>query len=202
MQFNLLQERNSAIPTPKKIVSTLPLHKSTIQADLKAAGFRYTFTDISEPTELTGEIPEWEIQPRIGTVTSESITIEFLADITGYVTCIADDLKETQPSASQVYNGLNAFNTEVRYLRMITDISSTINTMEISNLDEATTYYIWCVASDNLPIWPTLMSDSSLGTSSTVLIVTTPEFDNPEEVEGSDAFYLSYMMSFMILAII
>lgn len=202
MQFNLLQERNSAIPTPKKIVSTLPIHKSTIQADLKAAGFRYTFTDISEPTELTGEIPEWEIQPRIGTVTSESITIEFLADITGYVTCIADDLKETQPSASQVYNGLNAFNTEVRYLRMITDISSTINTMEISNLDEATTYYIWCVASDNLPIWPTLMSDSSLGTSSTGLIVTTPEFDNPEEVEGSDAFYLSYMMSFMILAII
>lgn len=203
LQYYLLQERNSATPTPKEIILTLPLYKSTIQADLKATGFRYTLTVISEPIELTGETPEWEIKPRLATVTSASVIVEFLADIAGYVTCIADEFKDTQPSADQIYNGLNAYNTEVKYARVATVIPSTISTLEITDLDEATTYHIWCVASDSLPIWPTLMSDSSIGsgTSSTGLTTTTEEYENLEETSNSSGFYMSYVLSLIILVI-
>jgi hypothetical protein len=202
MQFYILQERSQALPTPETLAESITTYKTSIQADLKAAGFRYTLTAITDSIDLVGEKPSWEVIPRQGAVTYNSITIEFLADIAGYVTCIADDIKDIKPTPDQVYLGLNAFNTEVLNLRVATDITTlgTVNSMTFTDLDEATTYYIWCVVSDSLPVWPTLQTESA--NTPAGLVITTEEYENPEEVGGSTGVYIKYLVSLLILAII
>lgn len=63
----------------------------------------------------------------------------------------------TRPTAEQVYLKLDNNNEPTPGTVIVTDTSQSTNELQISGLQKATVYYVFCTAVDDQPLWPTYM---------------------------------------------
>ena len=192
--FYVLAERNSEQPSPKDSSELLADHQDSFEEYLQAAGVANELMEIDDITELTSTTNTWAAAPSAADITSSSITVEFTSTNAGQVACIADSSSATSPTGRQVYFGLNALNEEVAYTLVEADAQTAL-TLEISGLEAETSYNVWCVATDDLPIWPTIIADSE--TTPAGIVETTLQEDDDEE--GSSASYITSI--FLLLTV-
>jgi len=62
-------------------------------------------------------------------------------------------------------------------------------------LESGTTYTIWCVATDDLPLWPTLQADSD---DTPYDVSGTTLADEEVEEDGSSASYISTLLILLV----
>jgi hypothetical protein len=178
MFFYVLVERNSEEPSPKDSAEFLVDNQDSFEEYLQAAGVSNSLMEMDDIAELTSTQNTWVSAPSGADVTSSSITVEFTTTNAGQVACIADSSSATSPTGRQVYFGLNSLNEEVAYTLVEAEAQTDL-TLEISGLDAGTSYNVWCVATDDLPIWPTIMTDSE--TSPADFVESTLEEDDEED---------------------
>lgn len=191
MFFYVLAERNAEQPSPKDLAELLVDQQDSLAEYLKSAGVDNDLMEIDDITELTPTPNSWVASPSSADITSSSITVEFTTTNAGHVACIADSTSATSPTGRQVYFGLNALNEEVAYT-LVEAEAQTALTLEISGLEAETSYNVWCVATDDLPIWPTIMADSE--TSPAGFVDSTLEADDSEDDSSG-----SYITSIFLL---
>lgn len=127
---------------------------------------KLTLSNQSLGSKTTITDPAWSASPTLTTTTTQSFTISLLSNTAGETACIA--VKETdnttfesdvnsRPTAEQIYLLLDNNNVSAPGNVIVSDITQSSNSLQISGLTSGTVYYVFCTAVDDVPLWPTHM---------------------------------------------
>jgi len=152
--FLLLQNRFMDVPDPKTQLTLSNSDYANMLAALVTQGIPNTLTTFSlDPVPSRG-LPMWKIQPSLGQVTAQSVTVNYASQIDGRTCCVALTSTFIYPTGEQMMLGLDAHNSPVPYACTTNVQSVSINTVTISGLGAASQYYMACTTTDTYPVFP------------------------------------------------
>lgn len=155
-QYDLVANRSLHVPTPTyaATLSNERLNDLTKElfSTLAATLLQFTLTPIPLRTP-----PTWVRPAQVQSFTNSSLTMQFQTSISGQVCCSA--LPESSPLVipDHVIEGYSFNWTQVPN-QCAPTVVNTLGTLTFPNLNPDTVYYVHCVATDNAPLWPSVMS--------------------------------------------
>jgi len=152
--FILLHNRFTDLPDPKTQLTLSNNDYANLISSLKTQGIPNTlFTFTLDPVPSRG-LPMWKTLPSVGQITSQSVSVNYAAQIEGQTCCIALTSATTYPTGEQMMLGLDAFNSPVPYACKANDQSVSINTVTVGGLGAVSQYYMACTTTDTYPVFP------------------------------------------------
>jgi len=193
--YTLLVNRFSETPNPTdqaKVTGTSLVALGNMYA---ADGLTNALNSVTNNAIQSRVTPTWTTVPTSGGSTVNSVTVNLRSSTTGRSCCVALTGSSTAPTAEQVMLGLDATNTPASSLCINTDIATSSNSVQVSSLQAATSYYVYCTATDTYPLWPTYMSYSTSSPMTPVSITTL----STGEVVVDGASYLGGLLALLAL---
>lgn len=153
--FMLLGNRFSDFIEPADLLQLSNTELKTLQSNLAVHRLPTPLTSLHTTEPPLRVTPTWQLPLSPGNSTQHSVTVHVRADTAGQVCCVAVT-ECAVPSAEQMLLGLSAANAPVS----ATCVSAewTGNWVDLGGLQSLATYCVYCVATDNYPVWPTLSS--------------------------------------------
>jgi hypothetical protein len=167
--YTLVPNRFGDGPAPSDQAKITGTALTTLTTALSSVG---TLSAVTNPASPTPTAPTWVSSPASGGATANSVTVALRASVAGTECCVALTGSATAPTPDQVMLGVDSANQAASYTCIATDISATTNSVVISSLQAGTTYYVYCTATDNYPLWPTPMTYSTTNPLTAVSITT------------------------------
>lgn len=158
--FTLLPDRFAEQPIPSTQTALSQQALTDLRDSLVAKGITNTLTAYVQEVSPTPTIPVWKRSAEILAYTNVSATVIFQADRPGKGCCVALEGASPALLAEQIELGYSFNWTKAVQACTVTNSSQSNNQVTLSALQPDTNYYISCVATDSLPIWPTLMEYS------------------------------------------
>jgi len=158
--FTLLSNILVELPIPITQVALSPQALEDLKVSLASKGITNTMTAYSQLGSPTPIVPVWDKAVEVVSYTNVSATLAFRANTPGLACCVA--LEEASPSLlpEQVMLAYSANWTQVIQACTFTNLTLPSNQVTIEALQPDTNYYLSCMATDDLPIFPTAMQHS------------------------------------------
>jgi len=104
----------------------------------------------------------WTQVPQPLSSTNSSASLHLRASTAGLVCCVALNTTAPVPSPTQVFIGVDALNSPRPQGCISTNTSNATNTLKVQGLDSGRHYFVYCIATDDYPLWATLMGEKDL----------------------------------------
>ena len=98
----------------------------------------------------------WTYYPRFLSATNNSVTLKLRADAPGSACCLALNKTYSSPSPMQIFLGVNPDNLESPQKCIPTNTTSATNEAKIQGLESDSSYFVYCVVTDDYPLWSTV----------------------------------------------
>jgi hypothetical protein len=156
-QFTVLPSRSADLPTPATLAVLSPTLYNDFIRELttKISKVVISFVLADVPARVQ---PTWVISPSLAASDSQTAMIQFQSTNGNTACCVALEDTDKTLQSEQVWEGYSSL-----WMSSHSGCSKPatgLNTVTIPYLSYDTTYYIHCVAGDQYPLWPTLMTYS------------------------------------------
>jgi hypothetical protein len=182
--YTLLPNRFSESPDPVNQARITGAALATFSTNLAASGIALPPTVLNSAVPVR-TIPQWTVSPTSRGSSLNTATVAFLADTIGQVCCAAGTENVIPATAEQVMLGLDSTNQAVSSACTQSNLTATYNSVEVSGLQSSTTYYVFCTAMDDYPLWPTQMDESQKELMVPVVIKTLEEINTTQTRSNS-----------------
>lgn len=162
--YSLLPNRFAPDPSPEVQGRLIGDAYLSFEADIQSE------LGISNP--LLGVTPDyfpnrkttigWTQLPQPLSATNSSVSLYLRASVAGTVCCVALNTTDSVPSPTQVFIGVDARNSARPQGCIATNTSNATNTLKVQGLDSGRYYFVYCIATDDYPLWATLMPGKDL----------------------------------------
>ena len=161
--YSLLPNRFAPDPSPevqsRLIGDTYLAFEADIQSELGISNPLLSVTPDYFPTR---KAVGWTQVPQPLSSTNSSASLHLRASAAGLVCCVALNTTAPVPSPTQVFIGVDALNSPRPQGCISTNTSNATNTLKVQGLDSGRHYFVYCIATDDYPLWATLMGEKDL----------------------------------------
>ena len=193
--YTLLVNRFSESPSPTDQAKVAGTSLTSLNSLLAAGGLTNALNSVTATAVPTRVTPAWTLVPSIGSSTVSSVVVNLRSSTVGRTCCVALTGSSLAPTAEQIMLALDASNGAASGTCMNTDLTLASNSLQIVNLQSSTSYYVYCTATDNYPLWPTYMVYSTTSPQVPVTITT----QNSSPVIASGASHLGELLALLTL---
>ena len=172
--YTLVPDRSWEAPTPAEQVKFSDTQMAALAANLRSNGVANNISSIVKGVVPGRNNPIWATDPAVLSSTDSSISISLRASIAGETCCIPLT-STTAPTSEQVLLGLDASNESVNSTCLASDLNADVNTVVMAGLQAKTQYSVYCIATDNYPLWPSLPATPTYLSATTAAPPSVPE---------------------------
>ena len=157
-QFYLVANRSLDWPTPTLEATFSNERENDLVIELRSTLAFTGAIDYSLPAIPVKVIPTWLVPAQLLSYTNSTATVQYLSSLPGKVCCAAMSDSQAVVIPDQVVEGYSYNWTKVPSACGAATHTQTVDTLDLLGLVADTVYNIHCVAMDDLPLWPTLMT--------------------------------------------
>lgn len=158
--FTLLSNIMLEQPIPSAQVALSAQALEDLKVSLASKGITNAMTAYSLLGSPTPVLPAWDKAVEIVSYTNVTATVAFRANTPGLSCCVALEKANSALLSVQVMLGYSANWTQAIQACTPTNLTEPSNQVTLEELQPDTNYYISCMASDSLLMWPTTMQHS------------------------------------------
>ena len=170
-QFTLVASRAQDVPTPYDLTAFTPERQNNLASDLLTI-LGLTLSDYSQLPSRPRTKPLWTKPAEVTHVTNTTVTVQYDSNAQGQACCVALSGTNSAISPDQVIEGYS-FNWTKVPSQCGTTTQGIAQEMRVSGMKPDEVYFLYCVLTDDYPLWPTQM-DYSAALSMPFIPVHTP----------------------------
>ena len=162
--YSLLPNRFAPDPSPEMQARLIGDAYNAFEEDIKSElGISNPLLSVtSEYFPTRRPAIGWTQPPQPLSSTNSSVSLYLRATVPGSVCCVALNTSAQAPDSTQVFLGVDAGNFPSPQGCISTNTSNATNTLKVQGLNSGRYYFVYCIATDDYPLWATLMEEKDM----------------------------------------